>query len=73
MFSTQAGKTAKDGTGNRNSPFTQELLKEIDRPNVPLHQIFKDIQTNVSNNTNKEQVPSINDDLIGTFYFNVKY
>ena len=73
MFSTQAGKTAKDGTGNRNSPFTQELLKEIDKPNVPLHQMFKDIQTNVSNNTNKEQVPSINDDLIGTFYFNVKY
>ena len=73
MFSTQAGKTAKDGTGNRNSPFTQELLKEIDKPNVPLHQMFKDIQINVSNNTNKEQVPSINDDLIGTFYFNLKY
>lgn len=73
MFSTQAGKTAKDGTGERNSPFTRELLKEIDKPNVPLHQMFKDIQTNVSNNTNKEQVPSINDDLIGTFYFNLKY
>ena len=36
-------------------------------------QMFKDIQTSVSNNTHKEQVPSINDDLIGTFYFNVKY
>ena len=73
MFSTQAGKTAKDGAGERNSPFTQELLKELDKPNVPLHQMFKDIQTSVSNNTHKEQVPSINDDLIGTFYFNVKY
>ena len=73
LFSTQAGKTAKDGNGERNSPFTAELLKEIDKPNVPIYQMFKDIQTNVSNKTNMEQIPSINDDLLGTFYFNIKY
>lgn len=72
MFSTQAGMTAKDGKGERNSPFTTELLKQLDKPNVPLYDMFKEIQTNVSNKTRKEQIPSINDDLVGTFYFNVK-
>lgn len=73
IISAQADKTVTDKKGERNSIFTSELLNEIDKPNVSIYQMFKAVQTNVSNKTEKEQVPSINDDLIGTFYFNARF
>lgn len=73
VLSAQADKTVTDKKGEKNSVFTKEFVDGMNQPNVPLYQMFKDIQANVSNKTNKEQIPSINDDLVGTFYFNYKH
>lgn len=70
VLSAQADKTVADIKGEKISVFTKEFLNGMTKTNVPLYQMFKDIQTNVSNVTNNEQIPSINDDLVGSFYFN---
>lgn len=70
VLSAQADKTVTDAKGEKISVFTREFLNGMTQPNVPLYQMFKDIQSNVSNKTNNEQIPSINDDLVGSFYFN---
>ena len=72
VLSAQADKTVTDKKGEKNSVFTKEFIDGMKQPNVPLYQMFKNIQANVSNKTNKEQIPSINDDLVGTFYFYYK-
>lgn len=70
VLSAQADKTVSDRKGEKNSIFTREFLNGMVQPNVPLYQMFKDIQAKVSEKTNNEQIPSINDDLVGSFYFN---
>ena len=72
VYSAQAGKKAKDGEGQRNSPYTSALLKFLDTPMLPIHELFRQVRNEVARKTNNEQVPSQTDNLLGDFYFNTK-
>lgn len=72
VFATQAGKVAKDGVGQRNSPYTKALLKMLDVPMIPIHDMFHKVKQEVANQTNKKQIPQETNNLIGDFYFNTK-
>ncbi len=69
-YATAPGKLASDGSaGERNSPYTKNLLKAIQQPNVPVEQVFKDVRRMVVEQTKGEQVPWENSSLIGNFVF----
>ncbi len=68
-FSTQPGNVALDGTG-RNSPFTEALLKNIDRPGVEISALMTDVRRDVYKSTEQQQLPWTNSSLLGQFYFN---
>ena len=67
-FSTSPGKTAFDGSG-RNSPYTKNLLKAIDKKGLAIEQVFKEVRRNVVAETNGQQIPWENSSLMGDFYF----
>jgi uncharacterized caspase-like protein len=69
-FSTAPGKTAMDGDG-RNSPFTENLLRSIRKPNVPIESVFKEVRRNVVEETKGKQTPWESSSLIGDFYFTI--
>lgn len=69
-FSTAPGKVAGDGArGERNSPFTKNLLKAIQQPGKPIEEVFKDVRRNVSRETNGAQIPWESTSLTGFFSF----
>ena len=69
-YATAPGKLASDGSaGDRNSPYTKNLLRAIQQPNVPVEQVFKDVRRMVVEQTKGEQVPWENSSLIGNFVF----
>ena len=69
-YATAPGKLASDGSaGERNSPYTKNLLRAIQQPNVPVEQVFKDVRRMVVEQTKGEQVPWENSSLIGNFVF----
>jgi len=70
-YSTKPGCVAQDGTG-RNSPYTEEFLQLLDKPKLPLFDLFQAILENVSSKTNEEQEPWFTSSLKGKFYFNNK-
>jgi hypothetical protein len=70
-FSTSPGKVAADGEG-RNSPYTKNLVKAIQQPNIPIEQVFKAVRREVQKETKGEQTPWENTSLSGDFYFFVK-
>ena len=69
VFATQPGKEAADGKNERNSPFTSVLLEEIDKPGVPIYQLFHNVKQRVARKTNQQQIPSEVNSLLGDFYF----
>ncbi|GGN11585.1 hypothetical protein GCM10010967_54400 [Dyadobacter beijingensis] len=58
-FSTKPGYTALDGDGS-NSPYTSELLKALDVPDLRLEDIFRTVRIRVMELTNRQQVPMEN-------------
>lgn len=70
-FATAPGKVASDGDGQRNSPFTRGLLSVIQRPNLPIELMFKEVRRMVIEETRGEQVPWDNSSLVGNFSFKV--
>lgn len=58
-FSTKPGYTALDGDG-QNSPYTSELLKALDMPDLRLEDIFRTVRIRVMELTNRQQVPMEN-------------
>jgi hypothetical protein len=70
-FATSPGKVAADGQG-RNSPYTKNLVKVIQQPNLPIEQVFKIVRREVQRETKGEQTPWENTSLSGDFYFNLK-
>ena len=67
-YSTSPGKVASDGEG-RNGLYTQELLKVIQSPGVPVEQAFKRVRANVALSTGDNQIPWEASSLTGDFYF----
>ncbi len=69
-YSTAPGKVAADGgKGERNSPFTKNLLKAIQQPGQPIEEVFKEVRRNVTRETNGSQVPWESTSLTGFFSF----
>ena len=69
-FSTAPGRVALDGAkGQRNSPFTKNLLRAIQKPDVPIELMFKEVRRLVVEETKSEQVPWENSSLVGDFVF----
>jgi hypothetical protein len=56
IYSTAPGETASDGTGSRNSPFTQAFLSNINKPE-PLSLLVEDITRDTMALTNQRQRP----------------
>ena len=70
-FSVNAGDKAIDGyEDSRNSPYTTELLKELDIPKEEVYNVFKAVGSRVWQNTKLR--PSIYGSLYNKFYFNMK-
>lgn len=69
-FSTSPGKTASDGSGLRNSPYTAALLQTLDIPNLELLPLFKTVNAEVKKRTKQAQNPWFLSDFSGDFYFN---
>ena len=65
-FSTQAQRTAEDGTG-RNSPYTTAFLKHIEEPGE-IGLIFRRISTDVYETTEHRQLPELSLSMIGEYY-----
>lgn len=67
-YSTAPGKQAADGNG-RNSPYTQQLIRSVQKDNLPLEMVFKDVIKNVKRATKGEQIPWVSSSVDGDFYF----
>ena len=67
-YATSPGKTASDGKG-RNGTYTKHLLKNMDRPDISIGQMFQFVRQGVINETNKRQLPWETTSLLGDFYF----
>lgn len=67
-YATSPGKTAADGDG-RNGLYTQELLKHIQTPGMPLEAIFKRVRNGVIQGSGNAQTPWEVSSLTGDFYF----
>ncbi len=66
-FATQPGNVALDGT-ERNSPFTQALLKHIGSAEDDLHEVMRKVRREVVAATGSVQVPWENSSLIDKVY-----
>lgn len=65
-FSAGDGQTASDGTG-RNGLFTQELLKNLETPNVRLDDIFRTTRNEVKKLSDNRQIPVLFDSTSQAF------
>ncbi len=70
-YAAEAGKTALDGYGNGNSPYTEAILKYINAPNLTIDQIYNKITRDVQLKT-KDQNPYRTSSFNSDFCFNVK-
>jgi formylglycine-generating enzyme required for sulfatase activity len=57
VYATVPGETASDGPGQRNSPFTASLLKNIETPGLEIELMFKRVTAEVLNATRGKQHP----------------
>ncbi|GJD98790.1 caspase family protein [Methylobacterium isbiliense] len=69
-FATDPEKTALDGTGGRNSPFTAALLKHLETPGVSISTVMDRVREEVWRSTGEKQRPWVNTSIIGEFYLN---
>jgi uncharacterized caspase-like protein len=67
-YATAPGRVASDGVGT-NGLYTQELLKALAEPGLPVEQVFKRVRATVSQASQGNQVPWESSSLIGEFYF----
>lgn len=67
-FATQPGKTASDGVG-KNGLYTEELVKAMKIPNLPIEEAFKKVRINVAKASGQSQVPQEWSSLMGNFSF----
>ena len=66
-YAAEAGRVARDGTGQRNSPYTAALLRYLTQP-LELHQMFRRVRADVLDSTGEEQRPFEYGALIGDHY-----
>jgi uncharacterized caspase-like protein len=69
-FATGPGQTALDGQEGTHSPFTRALVANITAPGVEIQQAMTKVRAQVSEETNKSQLPWGHTNLIGSVYLN---
>ena len=67
-FATRPGSTASDGDGSHGL-YTEHLLRQMDKPNVPIEQVLKGVVIGVKAASNGQQEPWMEGSLDGDFYF----
>ncbi|MEQ8666599.1 MAG: caspase family protein [Rhodospirillales bacterium] len=67
-YSTSPGQVAADGEG-ANSPFTRAMVRAMNRPGIPVEEVFKRVRVDVMDLTGGQQVPWESSSLTGNFYF----
>ena len=67
-FATAPGSVAADGEG-RNGVYTKHLLANIERPNLSIEEVFKQVRIGVVNDTDGRQTPWESSSLMGSFHF----
>ena len=68
VFATQPGKVASDGSGTHGL-FTSKFLTAINEPNLNIGEVFQRVKREVFAESNKEQLPSIEDNAVGGDFF----
>ena len=69
-YSTGPGETAIDGGMDGLSIYTGNLVKNINRQNQTIENVFKETRKSVAKQTNNQQIPWVSSSLISDFYFN---
>ncbi|QPF95239.1 caspase family protein [Bradyrhizobium commune] len=69
-LATAPGQIAFDGPGNTSSPFTRALIEHITKPGVEISQAMTEVRAQVSAETNRNQLPWVHANLIGSLYLN---
>ena len=69
-FATGPGQTALDGTDGQNSPFTKALIAHITELGVEIQQAMTEVRAQVSDETNKGQLPWGHTNLTGAVFLN---
>ncbi len=67
-YATAPGKTASDGTG-KNGLYTSELIREMQKPDMRLVDVFDNTRRAVRTRTSGKQLPWESRALEGAFYF----
>jgi uncharacterized caspase-like protein len=67
-FATAPGSVASDGQG-ANGLYTQHLLANIEKPGLPIEEVFKRVRLGVRLDSNGRQGPWENTSLEGDFFF----
>ena len=67
-YATAPKETASDGNEG-NGLYTQELLRAMREPNLPVEMVFKQVRTRVRERSGGNQVPWESSSLEGEFYF----
>jgi len=68
-FATSPGKTASDNPRNGNGLFTAHLLDSLHQPGLSLDDVFNRTRERVYADSNHEQTPWTQSNVIGRFYF----
>ena len=67
-FATRPGSIASDGAGE-NGLYTENLLRAMDEPNLPVEQVLKRVVTGVKQASKGQQEPWMEGSIEGDFYF----
>lgn len=67
-YATSPGKTAADGDG-QNGIYTEELVKVLETPGLPIEQVFKRTLKTVREKSGSQQLPWVASNLEGEFWF----
>ena len=67
-YATAPGSVAIDGSGV-NGLYTQELLSQINKPDLQIESVFKNVRAEVVKKSYGKQTPWESSSLIGDFYF----
>jgi capsular exopolysaccharide synthesis family protein len=62
-YATRANTAASDGKGQRNSPYAKHLIREIQKPNLSITQIFTRVRAAVLKETDGSQAPGFYSEL----------
>ena len=67
-FATAPGSVAADGEGS-NGIYTKHLLANIERSDLSIEEVFKQVRIGVVNDTDGRQTPWESSSLMGSFHF----